>query len=240
MNYRYRQATISFGGPLTPIVKQIIIVCVIVYVVQLITGQPFNFYFSLTPALVISHFFFWQPLSYMFLHGGVWHLVFNMLALFMFGCELERYWGSRKFLRYYLLTGIGAGFCVFIFPSAYSFGTLGASGAIYGILLAYGLTFPDRIIYLYLIIPMPAKYFVLIMGGIAFLSALSSPNSGISNVAHLGGMFFGYLLLKKKPFHLLANLKRSYYEWKLQRARRKFTVYLNRKEKDQRKGPTIH
>jgi membrane associated rhomboid family serine protease len=163
-----------------------------------------------------------------------------MLALFMFGCELERYWGRTRFLRYYLITGVGAGFCVFLFPSAYAFGTLGASGAIYGLLLAYGLTFPDRIIYLYLLFPIPAKYFAMIMGGIAFLSALSSPNSGISNIAHLGGMIFGYFLLKKKVRIPVAGMKRAYYDWKLRRARRKFTVYLNRKNRNRGQGPTIH
>jgi membrane associated rhomboid family serine protease len=240
MNYRYRTATISFGGPLTPIVKQLIIICVVVYLVQLIVGQPLNLYFALTPTLVIHQFYFWQLFSYMFLHGGVWHLVFNMLALFMFGCELERYWGRSRFLRYYLVTGIGAGFCVFLFPSSYAVGTLGASGAIYGLLLAYGLTFPDRIIYLYLLFPIPAKYFALIMGGIAFLSALSSPNSGISNIAHLGGMIFGYFLLKKRIQIPVAGMKRAYYDCKLRRARRKFTVYLNKKDRNQGRGPTIH
>ena len=97
-----------------------------------------------------------------------------MLALFMFGCEMERYWGSQRFLRYYLITGLGAGLCVFLTPTAYSFPTLGASGAIYGVLLAYGMTFPDRIIYMYMIFPLPAKYFVMIIGGIAFLSSLSA------------------------------------------------------------------
>jgi membrane associated rhomboid family serine protease len=240
MNYRYRTTTISFGGPLTPVVKQIIVVCVIVYVVQIIMGQDFNTYFSLIPSLVLNGFYLWQLFSYMFLHGGVWHLVFNMLALFMFGCELERYWGSRRFFSYYLFTGIGAGLCVFLFPSNYNFSTVGASGAIYGLLLAYGLTFPDRVIYLYMILPIQAKYFVIIMGAIAFLSALSSVNTGISNIAHLGGMAFGYLFIKRSIPNPIVLLKRAYYEWKLKRARRKFMVYLNKKDHNQRKGPMIH
>ncbi len=241
MNYRYSTSTISFGGPLTPGVKQIILATVLVFIVQMIVGQPFNYYFSLTPILFWQKFYIWQVVSYIFLHGGVWHLVFNMLALFMFGCELERAWGIRRFMRYYFVTGIGAGLCVFIFPGNYYTSTLGASGAIYGLLLAYGLLFPNRVIYLSMIIPLQAKVFVFIMGAIAFLSALSSGNSGISNVAHLGGMLFGYLLLKRtRHSSSLGRIRQNYYEWKLRRARRKFQVYLNKKGRNGQDGPTIH
>jgi membrane associated rhomboid family serine protease len=240
MNYRYRTSTISFGGPLTPVVKKIIIACVSVFVVQLIARDPITLFFSLTPWLVLRDFYFWQLFTYMFLHGGVFHLVFNMLALFMFGCELERHWGGNRFLRYYILTGVGAGLCVFLFPSNYYTHTLGASGAIYGILLAYGLTFPDRIIYLYMIIPLQAKYFVMVIGGIAFLSALSTTNTGISNIAHLGGMLFGYIYLKRKPADLFSPIKDAYHHWKLRRARKKFEVYLSKKERDRDKNQMIH
>src|SRR5215831_19114658 len=241
MSYRYQMSRISFGGPLTPIVKRIIIACVSVYVVQLIAGRPIVDYFGLTPSSVVGNFYFWQLLSYMFLHGGLFHLLFNMLALFMFGCEMERYWGSQRFLRYYLITGIGAGLCVFLTPSAYWLPTLGASGAIYAVLLAYGLTFPDRIIYMYMIFPLPAKYFVMIIGGIAFLSALSTGNSGVSNVAHLGGMVFGYLYMRgKKSGHLFQPVKDAYLQWKFRRAKKKFMVYLNKKEKDRDKNQMIH
>jgi len=241
MNYRYRASTISFGGPLTPVVKKIIIACVSVFVVQLIAGRPIIDYFSLIPLRLLRDFYFWQLLTYMFLHGGIFHLVFNMLALFMFGCEMERYWGSQRFLRYYLITGIGAGLCVFLTPSAYSLPTLGASGAIYAVLLAYGLTFPNRIIYMYMIFPLPAKYFVMIIGGIAFLSALSSGNSEVSNIAHLGGMAFGYFYLKgKKSGRLFQPIKDAYLQWKFRRAKKKFMVYLNKKEKDSNKNEMIH
>jgi rhomboid family protein len=237
-------SSISFGGPLTPIVKRIILACVSVYVVQLIAGSPILYYFALTPLRVLRDFYFWQLFSYMFLHGGLFHLLFNMLALFMFGCEMERYWGSQRFLRYYLITGVGAGLCVFLTPSAYGVATLGASGAIYAVLLAYGLTFPDRIIYMYMIFPLPAKYFVMIIGGIAFLSSLSAGNSGISNIAHLGGMVFGYFymrgLRRRKSVHLFQPIKDSYLKWKFNRAKKKFMVYLNKKEKGGDKNEMIH
>jgi membrane associated rhomboid family serine protease len=180
----------------------------------------------------VEKYYFWQLFTYMFLHGGITHLLFNMLSLFMFGCEMERHWGSRRFFRYYLITGVGAGLCVFLIPSNYFIYTLGASGAIYGVLLAYGLTFPDRIIYLYMLFPIPAKYFVMIMGGIVFLSTLSSANTGVSNIAHLGGMVIGFLYLRGKSGNLIYQLKDAYFQWKLRRARRKFMVYLNKKERD--------
>jgi len=239
MNYRYQVSSINFGGPLTPVVKKIIIACVSVFVVQLIAGDSVIRYFSLIPGAVLENLYFWQPFTYMFLHGGIFHLLFNMLALFMFGCEMERHWGSRRFLRYYLVTGIGAGLCVFL-TSTYSIPTIGASGAIYGVLLAYGMTFPDRIIYMYMIFPLQARYFVMIIGGIAFLSALSSGNTGISNIAHLGGMLFGYLYLKAKPGNLLYPIKDAYHGWKLRRAKKKFMVYLNKKERDRDKNQMIH
>jgi membrane associated rhomboid family serine protease len=249
MNYRYRTSSISFGGPLTRVVRNIIIACVAVFVIQLLAGDAITVYFSLTPALVVREFYFWQFFTYMFLHdrGDILHLLFNMLTLFMFGCELERYWGSRRFFNYYCLTGIGAGLCVFLIPSNYVTSTLGASGAVYGILLAYGLTFPDRILYMYLLFPLPAKYFVMIIGGIVFLTALASSNSGISNAAHLGGMAFGYIYLKrfggrrtKSKTNLVSGFRDAYSQWKIKRARKKFAVYLNKKERDRNKNGMIH
>ncbi|MFN8006265.1 MAG: rhomboid family intramembrane serine protease [Terriglobia bacterium] len=199
MNYRYTTPRISFGGPLTPVVRNIIIACVAVFVMELIAGEPLAYFFSLTPALVFQKFYFWQLFTYLFLHDrhGIFHLLFNMLSLFMFGCEMERYWGSKRFFQFYCLTGIGAGLCVLAIPSNFYTSTIGASGAIYGVLLAYGLTFPDRIIYFF-IFPLPARYFVLINAGLIFFTALYSSNSGISNAAHLGGMGFAYLYLKSQ------------------------------------------
>jgi membrane associated rhomboid family serine protease len=242
MNYRSRVSSISFGGPLTPVVKMIIIACVIAFVIQLIAGRPIVEIFALCPLLVVERYYFWQLFSYMFLHGGITHLLFNMLSVYMFGCEMERHWGSKRFFRYYVITGVGAGLCVFLIPSNYAVFTLGASGAIYGILLAYGLTFPDRIIYLYLLFPIPAKYFVMIMGGIVFLSTLSSANTGISNIAHLGGMLVGYIYLKGRPGNLISQMREVFFQWKLRRARKKFLVYLNKKERDKEhdKKPMIH
>ena len=252
MNYRYRYATssISFGGPMTPAVKRIIIACVVVFVMQILSGGlggPVTALFSLTPSMVLGRLYLWQLFTYIFLHGGVFHLLINMLILFMFGCELERYWGKHQFWRYFLVTGIGAGICIMA-VNLFSFqgSTLGASGAIYGVLLAYGLSFPDRIIHVMLFFPLPAKYAVMVFGGIAFLSSLSGSDSGVSHAAHLGGMLVGYLYLKRGPYRgrpgasWYQPIKDAYLEYRFRRARQRFEVYLSRKERERRDNDTIH
>ena len=170
---RYRQVAYSFGPPLTRAVKQLIIVTTAAFAVTYIPQQIFGWstpyaWFALQPYDVLHRFYVWELASYLFLHWGFFHILFNMFALWMFGSDLESLWGREKFLFYYFLTGIGAG--IFdvalnaIFPSATGSATVGASGAIYGLLLAYGLLFPDRPIYLYMLIPIKAKWFVVIMG----------------------------------------------------------------------------
>src|SRR6185503_1735850 len=137
---------------------------------------------ALRPALVVRNLWVWQLATYMFLHASLLHILFNMLALWMFGAELERIWGTRYFLKFYFVTGIGAGILTVLF-SLLPFGfaitlrhaiIVGASGAIYGLLLAYALYFPKRPIYMYFVFPIPARYFVLIMGAIAFYSSLGA------------------------------------------------------------------
>jgi membrane associated rhomboid family serine protease len=168
----------------------------------------------------------------MFLHAGLFHLLFNMLALWMFGTELERLWGTRYFLKFYMLTGVGAAlltvvfaYLPFGFSSALRFSiVVGASGAIFGLLLAYGLYFPDRPIYMYLVFPIRAKYFVMIIGAIALYSALGS-GSGVAGATHLGGLAVGYALLKSGRIHPFAEVKYRYLKWRINRVRRKFDVY---------------
>jgi membrane associated rhomboid family serine protease len=120
---------------------------------------------GLMPAMVLREYALWQPLTYMFLHGGISHLLFNMLALWMFGTDLERTWGTRFFVRYYFVTGIGAALVTILWSltplpyaeALYSTLVVGASGAIYGLLLAYGMYFPHRTVFLY-VFPVPARY----------------------------------------------------------------------------------
>lgn len=224
---------VTIGPTLTPVVKCLVIACVLIFLLQQIgSGQEMTLIFGLTPNLVLSKLFVWQPATYLFLHGNFWHIFWNMFALWMFGCELERYWRGREFLKYFLVTGIGAGILSIIFDPFSPIPTIGASGAIYGILLAYGMMFPDRLVYLYFLFPVKVKYFVAVLGIIAFVSALGSPGSPVAHVAHLGGMVFGFLYLK--GWLSLSRIKQSYYRWRLNRMRRRFRVYESerRKRKD--------
>ena len=170
-------SSFSFGpGPLSTAMKALIGANVLMFFAQ--TFQPvLTGLFGLEPSYVVRYGWVWQLGTYMFLHGGLFHILFNMLALWMFGTELERMWGTRYFLKFYFVTGIGAGILTVLFSllpfsasqQLYASNVIGASGAIYGLLLAYALYFPDRPIYLYFVFPIPAKIFVLIMGVIALL-----------------------------------------------------------------------
>jgi len=153
-----------------------------------------SFWLGLNPMLLREKFALWQFVTYMFVHANLLHLAFNMLALFMFGSELLNKWGAKSFLSYYFFSGIGAGLCAFLFTNTI---TVGASGAIYGLLLAYGVIFPNRLLLVFFVIPMRAKYFVLIFGLIELIASVGSFStySGIAHVAHLGGMVFGALYL---------------------------------------------
>ena len=152
-----------------------------------------------------------------------------MFALWMFGCELERHWGSKEFLRFFLVTGMGAGVLSIVFQPFSEIPTIGASGAIYGILMAFGLMFPERLVYLYFLFPVKVKYFVAVLGVMAFISALNSPGGPIAHMAHLGGMVFAFLYMKG----LLSpsGVRQVYFRWKLKRMRKSFKVYDGEKRK---------
>ena len=139
----------------------------------------------------------WQPLTYMFIHGDFFHLFMNMFVLWMFGSEMESIWGSRGFLKYYFVTGIGSGIIWLLLNISNSYSVLiGASGAIYGVLLAYGLMFPNRKVLIYFLFPIKVKYFVLLLGAIAFISSVGDTGSNISHLTHLSGMLIGYIYLR--------------------------------------------
>ena len=207
--YRYR---FSFGYGLTPIIKKLMIVMGAVFLLQMVMSSHISFYLGLVPILVWKKYFLWQLATYIFLHGGITHLLFNLLALWMFGGELESYWGSRKFLRYFLFCGIGAGICTVIFTPYQFIPVIGASGAIYGILLAFGWLFPNRLIYIYLLFPIPAKYMVIIFGLIELFSSMEGTGGGVAHLTHLGGLLFGlsymaYPMIQKR-------MRREYYRRK--------------------------
>jgi len=228
-------------------IRWLLIVNVAVFLVQWFSqgtalGRVFN-YLALTPAQVATHFYIWQLATYMFLHGGIWHILWNMLALWMFGSDVEQTWGTDRFLKFYFFCGIGAGICVVALN--YMFGnpnvpTVGSSGAIYGILLVCAVLWPDRVILFSFLFPIKMKYFVMIIGGIAFLNSFNV-NSGVSDVAHLGGMAFGYLFMKVprvRGFQPGAAVEQAYKDWKLARAKKKFQVYLKKQRSD--RGPWVN
>ena len=234
----YYGSSFSFGpGPLSTALKALIGANVAMFV--LTSFMPsLQEYLGLVPALVLRQLWVWQLATYMFLHGGLFHILFNMLALWMFGTELERIWGTRYFLKFYFLTGIGAGALTVVF-SLLPFGfsqqvqhsvIIGASGAIYGLLLAYALYFPDRPI-LMIVFWVPAKVCVAILGAIALLTSLSE-TGGTANATHVGGLVVGYLLLKGARIHPISELKYRYLKWKINRVRKKFDVYSGGRAND--------
>ncbi len=231
---------ITIGPRLPRMVRYLVIVNAAVYFWNLLVGiagaNDLIQIFGLTPALVIGRLYLWQPFTYLFLHGDFLHILFNMFALWMFGSELERHWGGRFFLKYYFVTGVGAGlFSVAADPGA-MIPTIGASGAVYGILLAYGLLFPERYVFLYFLFPVKVKYFVAVLGVLAFVSALGAPGSTIAHIAHLGGMVVGFVYLK--GWFSWGRIRQAWFRWRLQRMRARFKVhYGNRPAAPPRQTP---
>jgi membrane associated rhomboid family serine protease len=181
--------------------------------------------------MVTHHYYLWQLVTYIFLHDtGNWtHILFNMLGLWMFGSDLEQVWGSREFTKYFFICGVGAGILTVALSPNSPVSTIGASGAIYGILLAYALLFPNRIIY-WIIFPIKAWVLAAIFFGIAFLSSISVNGGGVAHIAHLGGGLFGFLYLKGRV--LPSGLKWRYERWQRARLRKKFDVYYNERHRD--------
>jgi membrane associated rhomboid family serine protease len=223
----------TFGpGPLSPAIKILVALNVGAFLLQQIVGQ-LTTELGLQPVAVLTQLHLWTPLTYMFLHGGIGHILFNMLSLWMFGVELERMWGTAFFTRYYLVCGVGAAATTMVLSfmpgeigeQLYYSLTIGASGAIYGVLLAYAMYFPDRRILFYFLFPIPAKYFVMIIGAISFLSAAGSSGDGVAHVTHLGGLLAGWLYLRGRRFRLTAEIQYQFNRWRINRARRRFDVH---------------
>jgi len=226
-------SSFSFGpGPVSTALKWLIGANVGMFVLTRL--PPFSALtdaFELVPAQVVFQLRVWTLVTYMFLHAGVFHILFNMLALWMFGAELERVWGTRFFLKYYFVCGVGAG----LITVAFSFlpfefarwlqhvAIIGASGAIYGLLLAFAMYFPDRPILL-IVFWVPARICVAILGAIALVTSLSEVG-GVANATHLGGLIVGYFYLKGGRIHPIAEVKYRYLKWKINRVRKKFDVY---------------
>ena len=189
---------------LPPAVKHLLIINVLCYAAYYILSKQgivdLNYWLGIwTPST--GNFRLWQPLTYMFMHGSFDHLFFNMFSLWMFGAVLERYWGTRRFLFYYLVCGIGAGLLNLLVPGVHL--SVGASGAIYALLLAFGMMFPNEYIYLYFLVPIKTKWFIIGMIAVELLEGIFRSYDGIAHFAHLGGMLIGFLIIlywRKHPF----------------------------------------
>lgn len=238
--------------PFTPAVKQLLIANGAVFLLMALlsyvaprTEAICQALFQLCPENVI-HGWIWQLATYLFLHAGLWHILFNMLALWMFGAQLETDWGYNLFMQFYFFCGIGAAlvtvavsFTGILQASPYT-ATVGASGAIFGLLLAFGILHGDSEIMLFPIpFLMKARYFIIGLICIEIfltLSAARQPGESTAYMAHLGGLLFGYIWLKFVPrrgFGFLSSekfygLRNSYYRWKRKRAARKFEVYMRK------------
>lgn len=203
-------------------IKYLIYINIAIFILNIIvelSGFNFLYFFGLVPELVVKQYYLWQIFTYMFMHAGVFHILFNMLMLWMLGRELCDIWGKNFFIKYYLLCGIGAGLCVvllsFLSPSSFSIPTVGSSGAIFGLLLAYGTIFKNRLLYFFGLFPIKAGKLVLILGAVELVLLISSNNSSISHLAHLGGLLTGLIYLKIKTWqrNRLANKHKNNLYW---------------------------
>jgi membrane associated rhomboid family serine protease len=193
---------------LPPVTRTLILVNVAVFFAQFVIGNWLVFNFALWPLSLageyglrgVGRFQVWQVITYAFLHGGLLHLMFNMLALFMFGSEIERAWGQRRYLVYYFGCIAGAAVAQLIvtkLQAGPAYPTLGASGGVFGLLLAFGMLFPRRMILLiFPPIPMPAWLFVTVYGAIELVLGVTGTQAGVAHFAHLGGMAAGFAMIR--------------------------------------------
>lgn len=243
-----RMAPSSLGpGSTPPMIKNLLIVNGAVFLLQFLMGagmgivnpdgslQSFGYYFALVPRLVLTKGFVWQLLTYQFLHGGLFHILLNMFILWMFGMELERVWGARGFLRFYLVCGVAAGLTMVLFGPFSSLPTVGASGAIYGLLGAFAVYWPDRQVYVWGLLPIRVKYWVLIVGGIALFAGMEQARSNVAHLAHLGGLIMGLVYVWKgnprrpllsflQEIRTRKKVRRKRREWERERQRREDMV----------------
>lgn len=180
----------------TEAIKILVVVNVVIFLLQSLAQRVVDLalIFGLSSSTIWP--LVWQPVTYMFMHGNVWHVLINMFVLWMFGSELESMWGKKDFLKYYFTTGVGSGLVWLLFNLGNSHAVLiGASGAVYGILLAFGMMFPNRTVYIYFLFPVKVKYFVIFLGAVSFISSMGG-GGNISHLTHLSGMVIGYFYLK--------------------------------------------
>jgi len=191
----FEHSPMRFSG-MPPVIKALVVANIVVFLLQALVGPEFTYTFGLVPARVVEHRWVWQPFTYMFVHRAFFHLLFNLFALWMFGLPVEMQWGPREFLKFYLLCGVGAGLINVALTPGSPLPVIGASGAIYGLLVAFGMLYPDSVVYLYFFFPVKAWHMVLFFAGMEFLAGMSGGSPTVANFAHLGGMLIGYVYIR--------------------------------------------
>jgi membrane associated rhomboid family serine protease len=248
------RSAVDFGfPPFTRTVKTLVITCLAIWLVMFIltrsgfgvVSATVDAYFALTPALVM-HGYVWQLITYSFLHASLGHVFFNMLSLWMFGSRLEQDWGRQRFLEFYLFCVIGGALCTIAVSYAGILGmdprvpTVGASGGIFGLLVAFGILYSRMRVYIYGIFPIEARWLAIIWVGLAAYAALASTGN-INEIAHLGGALFGYIYLKALPRGGLKfatsegyyGVRNRYQRWKRRRMAKKFEVFMRQHDRKQ-------
>jgi membrane associated rhomboid family serine protease len=181
---------------MSPGVKNLVLINVAVFVVSTIVGQDFIRLFGLVPRQVLQERWVWQPVTYMFVHGGFMHLLFNVFMLWMFGMAIEAQWGTREFLKYYFVCGLAVALVkIAVWPNS-GIPLIGASGAIFGLLVAFAMLYPDSVVYLYFFIPVKAAHMAILCGLIEFFSMLGQGGGHVDHFAHLTGLGVGYVYIR--------------------------------------------
>jgi membrane associated rhomboid family serine protease len=241
-SYRYRNYRFRWRQWITPAIQTLLIANTAVLLVEFLireiggSGAEYAVYtwLGLVPWEFV-HGWVWQPFTYLFLHGGFWHLFWNMLFLWMFGCDLERQWGQRRFYAYYFITGVGAGLVTVLVKmlmdphgvGSATIPTIGASGSVYGVITAAALLFPEREVWLFPFpISIPMKFYAIIMGAIEFFGTIGMSGDGVAHLTHLSAIFVGWFYLRRSS--MLFRVRNRYSDWRVQRNRRRYEVYVRR------------
>jgi membrane associated rhomboid family serine protease len=192
----FRHDPIDFASMPT-VIKSLIIANVVGFLIAKLVGAPvIDEMFGLVPQHLVFDRWIWQPITYLFIHGSIWHLVFNLFALWMFGMPVEAQWGGKDFLKYYFLCGLGAALTSTAMGIHSTIPVIGASGSVYGLLVAFAMLYPDAVVYLYFLIPVKAAHMAILFGALEFFAGATGATPGIARFAHLGGMVTGYVYIR--------------------------------------------
>ena len=195
MSQTFSHEPMSFRQ-MPPAVKLLIIANIAVFALSYLVGGKFYDLFGLVSEHVLVDRWIWQLVSYLFIHGSFFHLLFNLFALWMFGMPVEKQYGEQGFLKYYFVCGLGAAAASVALSPHSTIPVIGASGPVYGLLVAFAMLYPDAVVYLYFLIPVKAAHMAILFGLIEFFAGATSATPGVARFAHLGGMVTGYLYIR--------------------------------------------